>query len=333
MKSINNLLVGDIYDVSGIVAKRNIPELTLLTGNQELSEDTFDRIFNTLEGVQFDELDLIFQSYGGSYDLAFHIAAYIRKAAKKLNVILPNPVFGPASLIALCGDKLILSKFAFLRPLDPQLIKKPGIYDQAHSASIYFDGIKFISEFSQNSLSQTYKKMLEMTDQNLEISTVLSEAARYSANLSDTVLKHFELKNVGILKRELESAEQYVRRTLMASGHFRYNIQKFEEEDKEYFDIAEDQVKRVANQLVNGYTDSNYLITVEELDELGFNVEQADSDLCWDLYEITGQVFSLESPRVDLIEPEKQEKPKKAKKKKLKVASKTEIAEEAEAEN
>lgn len=71
------------------------------------------------------DLDIMLDSSGGDLDAAYKILKVIKSHAKETAIIVPSYAKSAATLIALGGDSLILSRGGELGPMDPQV---PDIY-------------------------------------------------------------------------------------------------------------------------------------------------------------------------------------------------------------
>jgi len=108
----------------------------VLVESQGLFEDVIYGLQRILRKLPPNKgIDLILESHGGSIDVAATIASLCRERFGKLRVIIPFMAKSAATLIALSADERLLTCFAQLGPVDPQVRdpKNPGMWFPAHS--------------------------------------------------------------------------------------------------------------------------------------------------------------------------------------------------------
>ncbi|OGG11574.1 hypothetical protein A2Z00_05065 [Candidatus Gottesmanbacteria bacterium RBG_13_45_10] len=69
---------------------------------------------------KLNKISLFLYSSGGSIDAPWPLVSLIREYCKEFEVILPNKALSAATLICLGADKIIMTPYSFLSPIDPQ---------------------------------------------------------------------------------------------------------------------------------------------------------------------------------------------------------------------
>jgi hypothetical protein len=108
----------------------------VLVESQGLFEDVIYGLQRILRKLPYNKgIDLILESHGGSIDAAATIASLCRERFGTLRVIIPFMAKSAATLIALSADERLLTCFAQLGPVDPQVRdpKNPEMWFPAHS--------------------------------------------------------------------------------------------------------------------------------------------------------------------------------------------------------
>lgn len=105
----------------------------------------FNQVLRRMDEV--DRLDLFLESLGGDVDSAAKIARLCLNYTKDFQVLVPFYAKSAASLLALYGRALVMTKAAELGPVDPQ-VRVPGkdMWIPAHSMD---EAVQFISEVSE----------------------------------------------------------------------------------------------------------------------------------------------------------------------------------------
>ena len=117
----------------------------VLIESQGLFEDVIYGLKRILRKLTSDKgIDLILESHGGSIDAAATIASLCRERFGKLRVIIPFMAKSAATLVALSADERVLTCFAQLGPVDPQVRdpKNPEMWFPAHSIKEAIDQVE-----------------------------------------------------------------------------------------------------------------------------------------------------------------------------------------------
>lgn len=97
------------------------------------------------------KLDLLLESSGGDVDSAVKIARLCFNYTSDFEVLVPFYAKSAASLLALYGKALIMTKASELGPVDPQ-VRPPGVRDQWVPAHSVDEAVKFIGEVRERLL-------------------------------------------------------------------------------------------------------------------------------------------------------------------------------------
>ena len=117
----------------------------VLIESQGLFEDVIYGLQRILRKLPSNKgIDLILESHGGSIDAAATIASLCRERFGKLRVIIPFMAKSAATLVALSADQRLLTCFAQLGPVDPQVRdpKNPEMWFPAHSIKEAIDQVE-----------------------------------------------------------------------------------------------------------------------------------------------------------------------------------------------
>lgn len=118
---LNTAMSEALRSLERIQSKRGRRLLALVI-HGHIDRTTAYEVDNMLRQMgSIDDLDILLNSAGGDIDAAYKTLKIIRSYAKNTAIIVPFYAKSAASLIALGGDQLILSKGGELGPMDPQV--------------------------------------------------------------------------------------------------------------------------------------------------------------------------------------------------------------------
>lgn len=103
----------------------------------------FNQILRRMPEVE--KLDLLLESSGGDVDSAVKIARLCFNYTDDFEVLVPFYAKSAASLLALYGNTLVMTRASELGPVDPQ-VRPPGVRDHWVPAHSVDEAVKFIGE-------------------------------------------------------------------------------------------------------------------------------------------------------------------------------------------
>ncbi|HHV54456.1 MAG TPA: hypothetical protein GXX55_03260 [Firmicutes bacterium] len=106
----------------------------------------FNQVLRRMPEVS--QLDLLLESSGGDVDSAVKIAKLCFNYTQDFQVLVPFYAKSAASLLALYGKTLVMTKASELGPVDPQ-VRPPGVRDQWVPAHSVDEAVKFIGEVEE----------------------------------------------------------------------------------------------------------------------------------------------------------------------------------------
>jgi ATP-dependent protease ClpP protease subunit len=114
------------FCISYINGQKNPPELF----STKIALDVLPYFYEILEKKgKVDKISLIIRSNGGDIDAAWPVVNLLREYCKELEIIIPENAHSAATLIALGGDKIIMTPFSSLSPIDPQMFINTNLKD------------------------------------------------------------------------------------------------------------------------------------------------------------------------------------------------------------
>jgi serine dehydrogenase proteinase len=205
-------------------------------------------------------INVLLDSLGGSLDSAFKIARFLSRYAKEVNIYVPRRAKSASTLIALGASHVYLSPFGELGPLDTQ-IPDPRNPTTTVSALDCYQSVDYVRQFGFSTTTEGLRELVKRAGNQIALPELLSAASTFAIGSVTPMLKGVTALDFGGWGRSLKIGEQYARILLLASS----------------FD--EDRAKRIAYQLVYGYTHHPFPIDYKEAVRIGLNARMMSSDM------------------------------------------------------
>lgn len=270
--------LSDIYDVikpdldridkilSKIAERRGSTVFALLyTSLASIHPSDLHKIYTKFKSIvetsDKENIDIVLHTMGGdanaAFQLGFTIQRYVEELESKknkkikLNIIVPRSVKSAGTLLALCGNHIILTRVSELGPIDPQIY----IERRYVSAKTIRDSLKQVMEIVSESRTSTSigvaKKEIERAE---VIKYILSR-------IPVAEMGHYE----SLLNHVTRLAQELLKNRMM-------------KEAKENPEEAEEAAKQIAEQLVRGYEYHGFPITYWHLKNMGISCSIVDTD-------------------------------------------------------
>ena len=235
---------------------------------------------------QFEELDLVIHSGGGSIHAAYQVVELLRLHAKVIHACVPLYAKSAATLLCLGADIIALDELAQLGPLDAQIYEeKSGGKREFTSALNPFKTLEQIQQFSLETLDISVKMIAARSGMGLD--ECLKHAVDFVRNTTDPLLKQLNPEKLGEYSRALAVGTEYGSRLL------RRRFTSWDEEKR----------TEIIEKLVHGYPSHDSIIDYHELQEMGFRVDLfsgSERGVVQDLF----KSIASEENVVDLVLPE-----------------------------
>ena len=223
--------------------------------NRPISTHSVLTLHDQLRDREFEELDLVIHSGGGSVHAAYQAMTMLRLHAKKIDACVPFWAKSAATLLCIGADKIVLGEHAELGPLDVQIWeeKQPG-KGEYHSALDPFKALEQMQSFSVEALSSAMKFIVN--DYEMSYDDSLRHAVAFVDVTTGPLVRRLDPEKIGQYTRELAVATEYGTRLLRRCSKW-----------------PREKINSVIDQLVYGYPSHEYVIDYLEVEELGFDVE------------------------------------------------------------
>lgn len=200
-------------------------------------------------------IHVIVHSKGGSLDSAYKSVLFLRRFAQNVVAYVPVHAKSAATLIVIGADKILISPFGELGPLDTQ-IRNPRNPTQYVSALDCYQSVDYVREFA----IYTMKRALTFLSQEQRLvkpEQLITTATDISLGAIRPMLAEVTALDFGGWGRTLNIGETYARELLS----------RLHNEDSEAV------ARKIASKLVYGYTHHPYPIDLDEAQKIGLDAE------------------------------------------------------------
>jgi Serine dehydrogenase proteinase len=193
---------------------------------------------------------LLVDSYGGLARSAFEIANLLRKYCGGFTAIIPRHAKSAATLLILGAERLIMSEFAELGPLDmqvevPDREERMSVLDEAQA-------LDRLNAFAMNAIDEVMFLLLKRT--GMKVATLLPHVRELVTGMMRPLFESVDVVRLTQVSRILKVTEEYAIRLLMPR-------------------FPEDSAKEIASKLAENYPEHGFIIYREEAQEIGLTPE------------------------------------------------------------
>ena len=198
-----------------------------------------------------DRAFLMLTTLGGDAAVAYRIARHLQKQYKCFSVYINTLCKSAGTLVALGADKIIMSDYAEMGPLDVQILKADELGERSSGLTIY-DSLDTLQTeafkmFEKTFLDIRYKSNLQITTKS-----AMDVAANIIVGLYNPIFAQIDPMRMGEFSRAIRIAWDYGQR------------------------IGTDNLKSgTISKLIMGYPDHGFIIDYTEAKELFNHVREA----------------------------------------------------------
>jgi ClpP class serine protease len=149
-------------------------------------------------------LDIVLHTPGGLVLAALQIARAVRNHKGKVTVLVPHYAMSGGTLIALAADEIVMSRYAVLGPVDPQLGQFPGaslvkVIEQKPIAKID-DETLIMADVSRKAIAQVKVAARDLLERHLppEAAEILAEKLSTGIWTHDYPISPEEARKLGL---------------------------------------------------------------------------------------------------------------------------------------
>jgi hypothetical protein len=200
--------------------------------------------------------DVLLHSPGGDLTHCYRVARLLAQYSNEWQALIPAYAASGATLIALGSSCVIVSEFAQLGPMDPQVMsRRPSKFFMAERQSPIeaFQAMKYLQRVSMKYL---------LFQQGLAPQTAVETASKLAIDFVKPILEKIEPYDLGSFAKDNRLALDYCR-----------NIASPRDSS------IRSQRRANIDALVEGYTSHEFFLDAAEARQLGFEVEIPDENL------------------------------------------------------
>jgi ATP-dependent protease ClpP protease subunit len=158
-----------------------------------------------IEDIDSVQIDVLLHSPGGSAEATERVVNLLRENFSHIRFLIPNAAYSAATMLALCGDEILMDERSTLGPIDPQIIiTTPQGMTSAPVQDILdgFERIRQILKDDPGALG-AFLPMLQKYD--LHIFETCENAKKLARSLAQEWLEKYMLKNISDRKEKAVS--------------------------------------------------------------------------------------------------------------------------------
>ncbi|GAA2423390.1 SDH family Clp fold serine proteinase [Streptomyces glaucus] len=207
-------------------------------------------------------LNVLLDSPGGSLDSAYTTALYLSAYSGDVRVFVPGRAKSASTLLAIGADRLYLSVFGELGPLDTQL---PDPRNPANhlSALDCYQSVDYVRDFGIRTMKEMLPTLISKTGRRISVSDLLQRSQDFAIGAIGPMLHSVSALDFGGWGRSLRIGEYYAKRLL----------------SNRVEGVDSDLVSDIARQLVFNYTHHLFPIDYHEARRINLPVELMDEEV------------------------------------------------------
>lgn len=190
-----------------------------------------------------DRAILFLTTFGGDPDAAYRLAACMRRKYKSFAAYIFGVCKSAGTLAVVGADRIVLSDFGELGPLDVQMAKPDEIYPASSGLDI-FQAVGVLKNSAYEAFEQYLVSIIAQSEGHISAKTSAEIASQLAVGLFAPMTSQIDPERLGEMQRAITIATEYGKR-LTANG--RGNLKK-------------DALER----LVQGYPGHGFVIDIDE---------------------------------------------------------------------
>jgi hypothetical protein len=238
------------------LAKRENADLYLY--NAPIISARVDRLRNLVcaKATRRDHAILFLTTYGGDPDAAYRLAACMRRKYKSFSAYIFGSCKSAGTLVVTGADRIVLSDFGELGPLDVQMTKPDEIYPTSSGLDI-FQAVGVLTNSAFEAFQHYLVSIIASSEGHISAKTSAEIARELAVGLFAPMTAQIEPERLGEMQRAITIATEYGKRL---TGNKRGNLKK-------------DALER----LVQGYPGHGFVIDIDEARALFTNVREPNA--------------------------------------------------------
>ncbi|MGE5288519.1 MAG: SDH family Clp fold serine proteinase [Micromonosporaceae bacterium] len=250
-----------------------------IIGRGDLGESTERRVQRRCEerfgfpkpSPPAEPINVILDSTGGPLDSAFKTILFLSRYTQNIHVYVPRKAKSASTLIAIGANKIVMSPFGELGPLDTQ-VRDPRNPTDYMSALDLYQSVDYVRDFGFSTLSDVLKNLAFATQGRMSLASSVKTGAEYAIGSITPMLEQVNAIDFGGWGRSLKIGERYAQILLT----------RVDPVDKA-------KAEKIARRLVYGYTHHLFPIDITEAKDMGLNAKEMSQAQ----YESASEIVSI----------------------------------------
>ncbi|MBC8388363.1 MAG: ATP-dependent Clp protease proteolytic subunit [Actinobacteria bacterium] len=252
----NNKNNSEIKNLIKDVEKKIGGKLFLICQSESIDNNLVQNIHSHLSELgQLDKITILINSSNGDIHSAYRIVNSFYCHTSNIEIIVVNRIGSAATFICLSSQKIYMSCEAELAPLDSRLTSVYGQIKNKSALNI-FKSLEYLRQYSIEILNDFV--LLFVKNFKMDIKDAVKQSGSFASEIIKPLYSKIDPKELGDLRRELATVEEYSRKIMKRYGY-------------RHLDIGE--INEIINNLLWNYTGSDYIIDPTEAMMTGLNVE------------------------------------------------------------
>lgn len=224
-------------------------------------------------------INVLLDSPGGVLDSAFKIVRYLTWYAKHLRIYVPRRAKSASTLLALGAERIYLSPFGELGPLDAQILS-PRNPQGFVSALDCYQSVDYVRKFGVDTMSQSLSRLGDDARSQIAFVDLLEAASSFGTGAIRPMLEGIKALDFGAWGRSLQIGEIYARQVLSNNKQILTNSRPPDSGDGSSPGRQEpDPAAAIASRLVYDYPHHLYFMDYREIKDIGLETEIMSKDI------------------------------------------------------
>lgn len=267
-ESIETTEEGDVRgfqdDLNALANERGRPVLLL---NCLMVDESLTAVKDKVKAVsvadptfrKHKQLSVLLKSPGGLATDTYKLILDLRTCADDIEVLVPDYAKSAATFFCLGSDMIYMGRAGELGPLDPQVIDRTGGV-RPLSALETFKGLEHLLNHSLQAFDAIVELLL--TRAHLDVPIAIKNAEPLFAAIVSPLYQNVDLHELREFGRYLAQIEQYALRVMRRWGYINEDPSK---------------IHQIVRRLVWEYPSHEFVIDLDEAQEIGLNAKLLDS--------------------------------------------------------
>jgi hypothetical protein len=269
----------DEYDrIASSLCEKHDADIMLFSG--QISDATVDKAVHLVRGREprRSNVLLLLTTYGGNPHAAYRLARFLQRAYDEFKLLVLGSCKSAGTLVAIGADRIIMSDFGELGPLDVQTSKEDDLLYHRSGLDLR-QALDSIGSFTFTYFENYLFSILQRSQGAITTKTAADIASSMATGLLRPVSSQIDPLQLGEFERAMRITSQYGRRL-----------------DPKQSDAV--------SKLANRYPSHAYVIDIDEAKEVFNNVAEAEPEELG----LEGMLFNLvrqqcDPPQIYFIDP------------------------------